>query len=297
MILNTPSFLTLLSLSSLAVEAAPVSPRRKDASTEPALSVDPATLKPASFEKSVRSNANEGFTIMISKPGVPYLHLQPVKVTKDNELVVNGDYHATDVEAFIDSSHNLVTNKQDTGVIVADNSALKLAPAANDKPAAAAAGPAPASKGSKGISSTNLTNMGNAQRPSNPGKNAKGAGQFAKGAGRRIIYDNNPSSVPNKPSGNNKPKDDGDDSAPAPVVATDSSAWSVKEGDCLELNNQSLAWACPQPHTEMYKVFWTSSKPAQQTGCMKVDLVISTKDAPKKPDYLVKRSGPYMLII
>lgn len=269
MLFNKVNITTLLTVSAVAVNSAPI-PLREGSTDEKQDSDLPRTP----------STPNESFSIVLVKPGVPYLHMQPVKLTKDAVLVVNGDSSTQSFEAEINADNNLVlTDDAYERVIVdsGDGNSLKVEPAV---------APLTAQSSGAKLNSVQLTKTNKAaavadetSHGSRPQPNSKAV----QGPPRRIVYDPEPAPAAAVPKYNPKPAE----TDAATHLNSDSRAsgpWSVTNDDYLRLKNESLSWACPQDKSGVYKVFWTSTKPANQWGCMRVELAISTKSHPKLPD-------------
>lgn len=75
------------------------------------------------------SDANSGqFEIQLYKPGVPYLHLVTVKLTKDQKLVANGDYTTVPFQASINLNNELISSvdNAEKQIVVSEDTSLRL---------------------------------------------------------------------------------------------------------------------------------------------------------------------------
>lgn len=247
----TTNLITIISFGALVSQAMPIFLQRKDTTVNKVAQPTSKTEQPHAISKSIykpSSGIDDWFNIVLYKPGVPYLHMRTVKITKDNTLVVNGDSSTVPFAAYLSSDNNLVSAQEVTeGVTVdSEDSSLKV-------------GLGVPSTG--GIETTNL--RVNSTKPATSTKPVS----FFRGSPKRILIN------PDLPDDNADVAGDNDEAR-----QNLNGPWNINEKKILQLKNESLAWSCPMGKSGVYKIFWTQNKPKSQSGCLRVDLYVPDSD-------------------
>lgn len=181
------------------------------------------------------------FSVKIYKPGVPFLHFSSVKVKPDDSLVVNDGSEAAPLMAQIGvNQKNLMPGGETTEGVIVD---------VDDKNSLKIG--FISSSGEKSTSPSTLKGMA-----------------FKEGKALIQVSPSNvvPSSL------------DGTLLVHAYDPTNPAGPWSVSNDKLLQLNRQSLAWACPQNKSGVYKIFWDQDKPKGENGCMRVDLYLDDQN-------------------
>lgn len=131
---------------------------------------------------------NKQFNILTYHEGVPYLHMRPLLLTTQNELVVNADSGSKVFMGFLSENQTLVSaheqNQANATIAVFPNGALKLSSPTGSKTATAASPNVSKSVASKGLNVVEGNTVGpwtyssNETAPSFPSSKPTVKGQF-----------------------------------------------------------------------------------------------------------------------